>query len=128
METSVRPHHIEKRANIGSSFLGYSDIRSQAVFLLRAWRVSIQKKSSNASAKARAPWPIVVLRDLTSYLGQSLPNCEVRVTSVYPSISDMTSRRCERREGTDSDMHHRIGVKLRPRQVVSATCGQSFPR
>src|SRR5664280_3615199 len=25
-------------------------------------------------------------------------------------------------------MHHRIGAKLRPRQVVSATCGLSFPR
>jgi hypothetical protein len=29
---------------------------------------------------------------------------------------------------TVADMHHRIGAKLRPRQVVSATCGLSFPR
>ena len=31
--------------------------------------------------------------------GQSLPNCDVRTTSVYPSISDMAMRRRERRKG-----------------------------
>ena len=31
--------------------------------------------------------------------GQPLPKRDVGVTSVYPSISDMTSRRGERRKG-----------------------------
>jgi hypothetical protein len=28
----------------------------------------------------------------------------------------------------DSEMHHCIGAKPRPRQMVTATCGLSFPR
>jgi hypothetical protein len=33
----------------------------------------------------------------SSQLGQSLPNCNVRVASVHPSISDMMLQRRERR-------------------------------
>jgi hypothetical protein len=36
--------------------------------------------------------------------GQSLPKRDVRVTSIHPSISGMTSRRGERRKGSFSDM------------------------
>jgi hypothetical protein len=39
----------------------------------------------------------------------------------------------DRQHGTEiiprcAGMHHRIGAKLRPWQLVSATCGLSFPR
>src|SRR5271155_4477312 len=39
----------------------------------------------------------------TSASGQSLPNSDVRVASVHPSISDMMLHRRERREGPVSD-------------------------
>ena len=35
--------------------------------------------------------------------GQSLPKCDVRVTSVHSSISDMTLQRGERRNGPGAD-------------------------
>ena len=35
--------------------------------------------------------------------GQSLPQRDVRVTSVYTSISDIILRRGERREGPETD-------------------------
>ena len=43
-------------------------------------------------------------RNSLSELGQSLLKRDVRVTSVYPSISDMTWRRCERRKGPEPHM------------------------
>ena len=38
----------------------------------------------------------------TIHLGQSLPKRDVRVTSVYPSISDMTLQRREGRKGPEA--------------------------
>ncbi len=37
-------------------------------------------------------------------MGQSLPKRDVRVTSVYPSISDIILRRRERREGHQREL------------------------
>jgi hypothetical protein len=39
--------------------------------------------------------------------GQSLPKCDVRLTSVYPSISDMIVRRDERRNGPTTNVRRR---------------------
>jgi hypothetical protein len=39
-----------------------------------------------------------------SEMGQSLPNCDVRVTSVHPSISDMILQHHERRNGPKGDL------------------------
>jgi hypothetical protein len=40
----------------------------------------------------------------TSAQGQKLPNSDVRVTSVHPSISDITLYRRERRNGSTTDL------------------------
>jgi hypothetical protein len=42
-----------------------------------------------------------------SAVGHSLPNRDVRVTSVQPSISDLMLRRRERRNGPISTLWHR---------------------
>ena len=51
-------------------------------------------------------------------LGQTLPKRDVRDTSVYPSNSDMTLRRSERRKGPISDIQ-----VLRPRDFPGVARG-----
>jgi hypothetical protein len=49
-----------------------------------------------------------------SVKGQSLPKRDVRVTSVYLSISDMTLRCRERREGPQTDLRIAANGRLHP--------------
>ena len=51
-----------------------------------------------------------------SLIGQSLPKRDVRVTSVDPSMSDMNSRRCKRRDGPNR--RHRVGGLARINGMV----------
>jgi hypothetical protein len=69
--------------------------------------------------------PRAFFRDIheLASLNQLLAQCP-----LLHALRTQLGPRLRSEKGQNSDMHHRIGAKLRPRQVVSATCGLSFPR
>jgi hypothetical protein len=61
-----------------------------------------------------------------SAVGHSLPNRDVRVTSVQPSISDLMLRRRERRNGPISDI--KVGAFLKAILVLDVSPNEMASR
>jgi hypothetical protein len=60
-----------------------------------------------------------------SEMGYSLPDCDVRVASVHPSISDIMRQRRERRNGPISEVPASLDL-IHDGRVASSACASAI--